>query len=78
MIDKISSQNYEPLYINYNVSNQQTTNSQAPKVANNSVMSKEEMEKLMSFAMYKQTGISLRLVRTVGALYEGSNLNLLA
>jgi len=42
------------------------------------VMSKEEMEKLMSFAMYKQTGISLRLVRTVGALYEGSNLNLLA
>ncbi len=50
-----------------------------PKVANNPVMSKEEMEKLMSFAMYKQTGISLRLVRTVGgALYEGSNLNLLA
>ena len=78
MIDKISSQNYVPLYTNYNFSNQQTTNSQVSTVANNPVMSKEEIEKLMSFAMYKQTGISLKLVRTVGALYEGSNLNLLA
>jgi len=79
LIDKISSQNYEPLYIkNYNFSDLKTTNTDVPKVDNSTVMSKEEFERLMSFIMYKQTGITLKLVRTVGALYEGNNLNLLA
>lgn len=40
-------------------------------------MSKEEMEKLLSFMMYKQTGISMKLVRTVGELYQGQNLDVL-
>lgn len=76
MISGVSSQLYEPMYLkNYtpNIVNLQSHNSN-----NAPVMSKDEIEQLTSFMFYKQTGITMKLVRTVGELYQGSNLDVLA
>ncbi|PNR96668.1 hypothetical protein [Petrotoga sp. 9PWA.NaAc.5.4] len=76
MISGVSSQLYEPMYLkNYT---QNVVNSQSHNSNNAPVMSKDEIKQLTSFMLYKQTGITMKLVRTVGALYEGSNLDILA
>ncbi len=78
MIDPISSQQYKPLYLSsfdYGSDQLQRVNNQ--NINKSPTMSKEEMEKLLSFIIYKQTGISMKLVRTVGELYQGQNLDVL-
>jgi len=78
LIDPISSQQYKPLYLSsfdYGSDQLQRVNNQ--NINKSPTMSKEEMEKLLSFIIYKQTGISMKLVRTVGELYQGQNLDVL-
>lgn len=78
MIDPISSQQYKPLYSSsFDYGNNQLHNANSQNINQSPTMSKEEMEKLLSFIMYKQTGISMKLVRTVGELYQGQNLDVL-
>lgn len=78
MIDGISSQYNKPLYLsNFDYGNN-LVNVKTQTNNENPVISKEEMEQLMSFAMYKQTGMTMKLVRTVGELYQGQSIDLLA
>ncbi len=78
MIDPISSQQYKPLYLSsFDYGSNQLLHVNSQNINQSSTMSKEEMEKLLSFIIYKQTGISMKLVRTVGELYQGQNLDVL-
>jgi len=78
LINPISSQQYNPLYLsNFDYGSGQTPNVNSQNINQSPTMSKEEMEKLLSFAIYKQTGMSMKLVRTVGELYQGQNLDIL-
>ncbi|PNR88274.1 MULTISPECIES: hypothetical protein [unclassified Petrotoga] len=78
MIDPISSQQYKPLYLrSFDYGSDQLPRVNSQNTNQSPTMSKEEMEKLLSFVIYKQTGISMKLVRTVGELYQGQNLDVL-
>ncbi len=78
MVDPISSQQYKPLYLSsFDYGSDQFHNVNSSNINQSPTMSKEEMQKLLSFITYKQTGISMKLVRTVGELYQGQNLDVL-
>jgi hypothetical protein len=78
LTDPISSQQYKPLYLSsFDYGSDQFHNVNSSNINQSPTMSKEEMEKLLSFVIYKQTGISMKLVRTVGELYQGQNLDVL-
>ncbi|PLV59477.1 hypothetical protein [Thermotoga sp. KOL6] len=70
---RINSVRYDPVvYPNY------TTRSATSNPNTTTVMSKEQMEQILFFALYQQTGLNMKLVRIAAELYSGKNLDLFA
>ncbi|WP_296906291.1 hypothetical protein [Thermotoga sp.] len=59
---------YNPVYLSYPVQHPASTDG-IP------VMSKQQMEQILFFSLYQQTGLSVKLVRIAGELYSGRTLD---
>ncbi|AJG40000.1 hypothetical protein TRQ7_00750 [Thermotoga sp. RQ7] len=65
---RVESVGYNPVYPNYAVQRSLST-------GNTPVMSKEQMEQILFFSLYQQTGLDLKLVRIAGELYSGKTMD---
>lgn len=65
---RVNGVGYNPVYPNYPMQRPLST-------GNTPVISKEQMEQILFFSLYQQTGLNLKLVRIAGELYSGKTLD---